>query len=342
MIDMALKTQDNFDKSVGRDQGASKTSAEELSTGDLAELMAAFTEVTTKLEKTHGQLRSEVSRLNAELRQANEALQRSRRLAALGEMAAGISHEIRNPLGSIRLYTSMLIEDLADLPEQQQIVEKIGRAVRGLDEIVGDVLTFAREMKIHPHPCDTSGLIDAALEMCWADLHNMQVLRQDLETNSFELMCDPTLIQQALVNILRNAGEANRVSGGKQIVIGVEPCMLEDAEQQAQGCVFSIGDQGDGIPEQVIERMFNPFFTTRATGTGLGLAIVHRIIDAHRGKVEVRNNGSDGQVQGVGARVEFYLPKVQPVVVSQGSRGLGDAEIVVKPQHRAVHIHGVS
>ncbi len=342
MIAMALETQENLGELADQDLGVCKVSADELSTGDLAELMAAFTEVTAKLEKTHGQLRAEVSRLNAELHQANEALQRSRRLAALGEMAAGISHEIRNPLGSIRLYTNMLIEDLADLPEQQQVVEKIGRAVRGLDEIVGDVLTFAREMKIHPHLCGTSALIDAAFEMCCADMRSMQIFRQDLETDSFEIVCDPILIQQALVNILRNAAQANLTSNGRQIAVSVEPCKLQGAEQQVEGYIFSIRDQGDGIPQQVIERMFNPFFTTRATGTGLGLAIVHRIIDAHRGKVEVRNNGSDGQGQTVGASVELYLPKVQPVVVSQGSRGVGDAEIVVKPQHQAVHIHGVS
>ncbi len=319
--------------------------ADNLSTGDLAELMAAFTEVTTKLERTHGQLRSEVSRLNTELHQANEALQRSRRLAALGEMAAGISHEIRNPLGSIRLYANMLIEDLADLPEQQQVVEKIGRAVRGLDEIVGDVLTFAREMKVQLHPCESSALIDSALEMCCADLEHSSVVRHDLDTDSFELMCDPTLIQQALVNLLRNAGEANRVSGGRQVIIGIEPCTFENADQQVDGYAFSIRDQGDGIPEQVIERMFNPFFTTRATGTGLGLAIVHRIVDAHHGKVEVRNNkrpGDAGDDAFAGACVELYLPKAPPLVVAQSEQALGEAEIVVRPQHQAVRFHGVS
>ncbi len=338
MSRMALGTQSALDQAAGE----AAAPAEPLSTGDLAELMAAFTEVTTKLEKTHGQLRSEVSRLNTELHQANEALQRSRRLAALGEMAAGISHEIRNPLGSIRLYANMLIEDLADQPEQQRIVEKIGRAVRGLDEIVGDVLTFAREMKVQLHPCESSALIDAALEMCCADLHQMQVLRGDLEADTLELMCDPTLVQQALVNILRNAAQANLASNGSKIIITVEPCTLDDGDQRVEGCVFAVRDQGDGIPEQVIERMFNPFFTTRATGTGLGLAIVHRIIDAHRGKVEVRNNRCESQDHAQGACVELYLPKTQPVVVAQATRGLDDAEIVVKPQHRAVHIHGVS
>jgi len=307
----------------------------ELSSSDLAELMSAFTDVTSKLEKTHGQLRSEVSRLNTELHQANEALHRSRRLAALGEMAAGISHEIRNPLGSIRLYANMLVDDLEEMPEQCQIVEKIGRAVRGLDEIVGDVLAFAREMKTQCHPCDSSSLIDGALEMCCAEIHST-VVRNDLEADSVELICDPTLIQQALINILRNAGEANRVSGGDQISIVVSSCKLDDNDHQVEGIVFSICDQGDGIPSEVIERMFNPFFTTLATGTGLGLAIVHRIIDAHRGKVEVVNN-----TDGSGATVSLYVPKKQSLVVSRRELAGNTGEIVIKTQQAAAHIYGV-
>lgn len=319
----------------------------ELSTTDLAELMTAFTDVTTKLEHTHGQLRSEVSRLNTELHQANEALQRSRRLAALGEMAAGISHEIRNPLGSIRLYANMLVDDLADMPEQCEIVQKIGRAVRGLDEIVGDVLTFAREMKLSWHPCESSALIDHALELCCAEIGDSVVVRNDLDADSMELMCDPTLIQQALVNILRNAGEANRVAGRSRLSISVEPCVLEDHDQFVDGIVIAVRDEGDGIPAEVIERMFNPFFTTRATGTGLGLSIVHRIIDAHHGKVVVTNNeiANDKMINSnehTGACVELYIPKAQSLVVSRSDDAFEPGEIVVLPRRDALAVHGVS
>lgn len=317
------------------DQTGQEPGADGLSSTDLGELMAAFTDVTTKLERTHGQLRSEVSRLSTELHQANEALERSRRLAALGEMAAGISHEIRNPLGSIRLYANMLTDDLSAMPEQCEIVQKIGRAVRGLDEIVGDVLTFAREMKVNWHPCESSALINGALEMCVAEIGSTLV-RDDKLEDSIELVCDPTLIQQAFVNILRNAGEANRVSGGGQIIVSVSSVEFESDNQQVPGVLFSIRDQGDGMPENVIERMFNPFFTTRATGTGLGLAIVHRIIEAHRGTVQVTNN-SDGH----GATVDLYIPKSPALVVSRAQEARGAGEIVIKPRLQAVHIHGV-
>lgn len=282
--------------------------AASLSPTDLAELMSAFTEVTTKLEQTHSQLRSEVARLNSELRDANEALQRSRRLAALGEMAAGISHEIRNPLGSIRLYTSMLHEDLAQLPDQQQVVEKIGRAVRGLDEIVGDVLSFAREIKARHNACETASIFEHALDACRADIVG-GIERHEPE-GSIELECDSGLLVQAIVNILRNAGEANRLSGGDRIVIESMRTVIKRDDRDEQALAIVIHDQGDGIPDQVIERMFNPFFTTRATGTGLGLAIVHRIVDAHRGQVEVGNHNDSK-----GAWVRLVLPIAQPIVV---------------------------
>jgi signal transduction histidine kinase len=308
-----------------------------ISTGDLAELMSAFTDVTSKLEKTHEQLRSEVSRLNTELYQANEALQRSRRLAALGEMAAGISHEIRNPLGSIKLYANMLIDDLAALPEQKQIVEKIGRAVHGLDDIVGDVLTFAREMKVHAQPCSVSELIDASIEMCCAQVQSTVVCAYQ-DADPFEIVCDTTLIQQALINVLRNAGEANRVNDGGRISIHVAETLIAQGDQSSDGVCIRICDQGDGVPDEVIERMFNPFFTTRATGTGLGLAIVHRIIDAHRGRVEVINN-TDGR----GATISLYIPAAQTVVVTREAsfKPLGGSEKHISDrQHVAAHSMG--
>ncbi|MEM9372764.1 MAG: histidine kinase dimerization/phospho-acceptor domain-containing protein, partial [Planctomycetota bacterium] len=133
-----------------------------LSASDLAELMASFNEVTSRLEQTHGQLRGEVRRLSEELREANEALQRSRRLAALGEMAAGIAHEVRNPLGSIGLYASMLEEDLHDRPECRGVAVKIGSAVRGLDAVVGDVLSFAREIRVRSCPGHPRELLERA------------------------------------------------------------------------------------------------------------------------------------------------------------------------------------
>jgi signal transduction histidine kinase len=270
-----------------------------LSAGDLAELMASFNEVTAKLESTHTQLRGEVARLNTELVQANEALQRSKRLAALGEMAAGISHEIRNPLGSIRLYTRMLQEDLAEMPEQCGIVDKIGRAVTGLDQIVGDVLAFSREIRASLTECNTALLLEDACDACVAELAEIKV-SIEVDTQCNEIQGDASLLHQALINIIRNGAQATRDNGGESIVIGV-------SQTQEHRHVW-VRDSGGGIEESVIERMFNPFFTTRAAGTGLGLSIVHRIMDAHGGSVQVKNN-TDESGWTSGATVSLLLPK---------------------------------
>lgn len=290
-------------------EAAIAAGAPALSPTDLAELMTAFNEVTAKLEQTHAQLRGEVRRLSGELREANEALQRSKRLAALGEMAAGIAHEVRNPLGSIRLYATMLEEDLADRPDCRGVATKINAAVRGLDAVVGDVLTFSRELRLRPMPIDASDLLGHAVDACRAELG--EVVRLDAKASGsggLSVECDSHLLHQALVNVLRNAGEANRVSGGRRVWVDARSGLVDPGESDpAPGVVLSVRDEGDGVPPAVIERMFNPFFTTRAAGTGLGLPIVHRIVDAHGGRVVVTNN-SEHEPGARGATVALRLP----------------------------------
>jgi len=272
---------------------------------DLAELLAAFNEVTSRLQSTHETLTSEVARLQGELRDANRRLRRAQELAALGEMAAGIAHEIRNPLGSIRLYARALEEDLAGAPEPRALAQKIGAAVRGLDAVVSDVLAFSREIRVEAKPAPASRLIERALCAC-ADLIERASAQIDVPEppEPVILACDEHLAQQALTNIVRNALEAvATVSGPRRVRVEASACPARGPEGAARPmAAVRVHDTGPGVPEGVMERMFNPFFTTRDAGTGLGLAIVHRIADAHDGRVTVRN-GADG-----GAVVELVLP----------------------------------
>jgi signal transduction histidine kinase len=282
-----------------------------MSPRELGELLAAFNEVTSRLQATHEQLNAEVIRLRTELVEANHQLERSRRLAALGEMAAGIAHEVRNPLGSIRLYAKMLDEDLVDRPAQRETVRKIAGAARGLDQIVGDMLSFAREFRVRVDACDASDLFDQALAACCHDgvpaWSRTRIVRADRERAGASVEADPGLVLQALVNIVRNAFEAIEEAGAataaptltldvlsRQVSVNDGPARVMTA--------LVVSDSGPGVSDETIRRMFNPFYTTRATGTGLGLAIVHRIMDAHEGRVIVRNN------TGAGATVELLFP----------------------------------
>lgn len=273
---------------------------------ELAELLGAFNQVTARLERTHDQLRGEVARLRAELSEANAQLERTRRLAALGEMAAGIAHEVRNPLGSIALYARMLREDLAQMPRERSLVEKIASATKALDVVVGDVLLFAREFRVRVEPVDAASALEAALDACQGEVATgragwLRVDKVNERTGAMPVFHgDPGLVHQALVNVVRNAIEAMRDCPDRAHVLRLEAVRGESDDEIV---LLRVTDSGPGVTDEVIARMFNPFFTTRAAGTGLGLAIVHRIVDAHNGRVQVFNNESGG------ATVELVFPR---------------------------------
>lgn len=287
---------------------------------ELAQIIRAYTQVTDKLEKSHAMLGSEVERLQKELASTDAQLQRSRRLAALGEMAAGIAHEIRNPLGAIQLYAGMLEEDMTTLSQQAtghpqqsvaiiqeaaQTARKIASAVRGLDSIVNDVLTFSREMQPRAVSLGVPAVLGRCAEAIWPVVTqaNIRLILPDADTrpelDHLMLLADPELLHQAMLNLMRNAVDA--ITSHKAGDLASRTIWL-DARREGTHVVLIVRDSGPGIPEQAIDRIFNPFFTTRDTGTGLGLAIVHRIADAHGGAIAAFNDQ--------GAVFELSLPAV--------------------------------
>lgn len=279
---------------------------------DLAQIIQAYNTVTEKLQKTHEQLSAEVVRLRKELASTNAQLQRSKRLAALGEMAAGIAHEIRNPLAAIHLYAGMLQEDLKRHKPQQDIASKIASAVRGLEGIVTDVLTFSREMQPDIRPCNVLELFARAIDMQKpAILQHKIFVDDEALDDELTVQVDPELMHRALTNVIRNAIEA--MAGVKDATLTL--LAKHDATEQVTRLI--IRDNGSGIDADDIDRIFNPFFTTRNTGTGLGLAIVHRIVDAHAGSILVHNDH--------GAVFELILPDA----VSNTARSAQDIQINV-------------
>ncbi len=284
---------------------------------DLRDLMRTVNETAQRLQGTHAALREEVARLQDELAEANAQLRRSRSLAALGEMAAGIAHEVRNPLGSIQLYVQMLAEDIADRPGPVELCGKIARAVEGLDAIVRDVLLFSRDMSLRPTEVPAAELIDRALTGCESLLvgGRIEVVR-DVEPEC-RLCVDVALMTQALVNVVRNALEAMIEFDGptRRLRVGARAGRRRRTLQgpPEPGIVFTVEDTGGGIQPEVLGRMFNPFFTTRKTGTGLGLAIVHRIVDTHGGQISVRNSPAGG------ARVQMWLPPLPASPTAPGA-----------------------
>ncbi len=269
-----------------------------ISPEELAELMTTFNGVAEQLQSTHCTLTAEVARLQEELREKNEQLQRSRELAALGQMAAGIAHEIRNPLGSIRLYASMLFHDLVDRPENQRMAGKIERATVDMDAIVRDVLAFARRNEPVLVEMDAEVLLRQAVDSCVSLLHGKAIeveWKVALEEETARLaLVDAGLMNQALGNVVRNGLEAIGESG--RLELGIKGGCAGEV-------VLTITDSGQGLNAGNAEKIFNPFFTTKASGTGLGLAITHRIIDAHGGRISMANVGEGGVCVEIGLRL---------------------------------------
>lgn len=280
---------------------------------DLAELIGTFNEVTGKLESTHRSLRAEVTRLSTELTETKQQLRRAEELAALGEMAAGIAHEVRNPLGPIRLFAEALVVDLEDRPEQQGIASRIVTSVTRLNAVVTDVLNFSRELRLDRQE---QLLLPIVQEASLSSLELVADNEIDLTIDEGSLSgvvvdVDDALFTQALANVIRNACEAAAEApsaSSRRVTVSSAAAIIRDSSSSRRDAVsITVSDTGTGIPDEVKKRIFNPFFTTRETGTGLGLPIVHRIVDAHGGRVEIQNSESDlGAV--VGARVALVVP----------------------------------
>ncbi|MCE9592226.1 MAG: hypothetical protein K8S99_17105 [Planctomycetes bacterium] len=292
---------------------------------ELAQIIRAYNQVTENLQKSHESLNAQIDRLREQLASADAQLLRSKRLAALGEMAAGIAHEVRNPLAAIQLYANMITQDLAQhaarpltaLDSSADAARKITSAVRGLNGIVNDVLTFARDLSPRVAPLTVGVLFDRVLDTQRPVIESAGVRVRRVGSEALTIGVDPDLMHQAAVNVVRNAVEAMI----DHLAAPPRPRVLTlDAKSDGRFVMLSIRDTGPGIAAEHIERIFNPFFTTRNTGTGLGLAIVHRIVDAHGGAITVHNDPAGGAVFELSMPLHAAAPDTEssldePVVV---------------------------
>ena len=270
---------------------------------ELATIIETYNDVTERLKRSHEVLGREVCRLREELEEKNRELERRERLAALGEMAAGVAHEIRNPLGAIGLYASLLERDLTDRPAQLEIAKRIGVGVHNLESVVGDTLSFAAGAEPNR---GVVRLTDVAESVLTQTAPQAQALEATIEVDEqlvpVRLFCDAGQLERLLLNLVFNALDAAGPRGRVWIRAG---------QIRPEDDLFPlvVADDGPGIDPTVAPRVFNPFFTTKNNGTGLGLAIVHRIVEAHGGSIVV------GPRDGGGAVFTVRLP-----VVCQDSR----------------------
>ena len=261
---------------------------------ELGRIILAYSEVTERLEQSHAQLYRTVTALQQELGEKNRLLERKNRLAALGEMAAGLAHEIRNPLGGIQLYASLLAGDVKDRPESLKVVEKISGGVRRLEALVSQVLQFSRDMRANPVPADLAEVVAQAVEDATASFADRGVRCVVVGPATLAAEFDPLLVGQTVLNLLLNAAEAIHEHGSNGGDAGVVTVTFGPPTAGGRQFALSVQDSGPGIPPDLLDKVFNPFFTTKDSGTGLGLAIVHRIVEAHDGTITAVNPPDGG------------------------------------------------
>lgn len=252
-----------------------------------------------------------VSALHQELSQSLDILARTQsefaareRMAALGEQAATMAHEVRNPLGAITNCVSALRHLSGQRPDTQQasLLEIIAEEVQRLNELVRGLLDFARPVQPQPRPEPLEPVVEGALSaVLRAQATSPQITVQREVAPDLPLaLVDVQLLHVALSNLFTNALQA--MPQGGDLSVRIE----RGQHAGAPRLQLSISDTGPGMSPEVQQRIFEPFFTTRATGTGLGLPIVRRIVEGHSGEVEVRST------QGRGTTFTVRLPCVEP------------------------------
>jgi two-component system sensor histidine kinase AtoS len=247
---------------------------------NLVEVMERFNESSSKLELRHTALMHEVDDLREQLRAKDEEIKRSERLAVLGETAAALAHEVRNPLGAISLFVSMLKSDLADRPQSLDLVEEIEKSISSLDQVVSNVLHFAKNNKLHLSPVNLHSLVQEVTQHFTSLYGTTASITASLEGNPF-VIADPQALRQCLYNLITNSLQVTGFTGAVSLSV---------SDKDPEGPVtLIVRDDGPGIPEEIFQRLFEPFASGRREGTGLGLSIVKRIVVAHGGEISARN-----------------------------------------------------
>ncbi|MGW8222603.1 MAG: ATP-binding protein [Syntrophobacteria bacterium] len=230
-----------------------------------------------------------------EVRRLQQEVERTKRLASLGSLAAGVAHEIRNPLSSVKGFATYFREKLKDNPQDRETATTMIQEVERLDRVIGQLLEFARPSTLRIKPVRVADLVQHSLKLIDGDARAKGIeIKSEVPANLPDVSIDADRMSQVLLNLYLNSMQAMGEHGILEVKVS--------RDETRKLTTITVADNGDGIDPADQEHIFDPYFTTKPDGTGLGLAIVHKIIDAHHGTVKVKSK------PGLGTTIALILP----------------------------------
>lgn len=268
--------------------------------GDIETLVAAFNAMFAELKDYQSDLEGKVTEATRTIKQQQQSLVIAQRLAATGTLAAGLAHEVNNPLSGM-LNAARRLKMREGLDERaRDYVELIEEGLGRIESLMKQILDFSRRRDMKPERFDPEAALKRSLPLVRHRMEKRQLkLEEDVQPGVPQVFGNEEEISQVLMNLLINASDAAPEGGAVRVSIG---------RGNDNGVVYTVEDSGTGVPDEIRDRIFDPFFTTKepGKGTGLGLSIVHTIVDNHGGKIHVENSSRLG-----GAKFIVELPPAE-------------------------------
>ena len=247
--------------------------------------------------------RVKIAPLRAQLVESRAIIERQEKLASLGTLAAGVAHEIRNPLTAINVRLHSLKRTLVPGSSEHEDATVIDQEIQRLDQIVRDVLHFARPAEPRPVTITAGSLFSRVRGLLDSQLEKASIRLNLASSPPLRIRVDPQQIEQVLINLIQNAAESIGRDG--TITLRARSTLMPLAGHATPVVILEVIDTGKGIPLKVQERLFDPFFTTKEAGTGLGLSIAARIVEKHGGAIQYQTEVDRGTTFGI------VLPRVE-------------------------------
>lgn len=245
------------------------------------------------LQGEFGEVAESFNEMVASLKKQMQEMQRTEQLRVCGEMAAGLAHEIRNPLAGMKVSIEVLLAELNIDERDREVLIKVIEQIKHIELLMKNLLNYARPVAAQPEPVNVNQLLEKTVYFIekhpsFGTAEPPRRVNKQLADCVPEIVADPQQLQQVFLNLLLNAAEA--------IAEGGEITVTTGYDEKRKTVTIELSDTGKGIPGELLGRIFQPFFTTKAKGTGLGLAVSKRIVEEHRGTIEVANGVPRGAV----------------------------------------------